>query len=86
MKASDKDVLTAKIYFAAAFPALRVPLEEDPAQVKKFEKVNAVVEFRAADDANPVACYMVFLTEDMAANSAHGKRFKGFQGEYSRHP
>ena len=82
MKASDKDVLTAKIYFAAAFPALRVPLEEDPAQVKKFEKVNAVVEFRAADDANPVACYMVFLTEDMAAKSAHGKRFKVFQGEY----
>lgn len=82
MKASDKDVLTAKIYFAAAFPALRVPLEEDPAQVKKFEKVNAVVEFRAADDANPVACYMVFLTQDMADKAAHDKRFKVFQGEY----
>lgn len=40
------------------------------------------MEFRAADDANPVACYMVFLTEDMAAKSAHGKRFKVFQGEY----
>lgn len=82
MKASDKDVLTAKIYFSAAFPALRVPLEEDAKQAKKFEKVNAVVEFRAADDANPVACYMVFLTEDMAAKSAHAKRFKVFQGEY----
>ena len=82
MKASAKDVLTAKIYFSAAFPALRVPLEEDAAQVKKFEKVNAVVEFRAADDENPVACYIVFLTEEMAAKSAHGKRFKVFQGEY----
>lgn len=82
MKASEKDVLTAKIYFNAAFPALRVPLEEDPKQVEKFKNVNAVVEFRAADDANPVACYMVFLTEDMAKKAAHGKRFKVFQGEY----
>ena len=30
MKASDKDVLTTQLYFNAAFPALRVPLEEDP--------------------------------------------------------
>ena len=82
MKASAQDVLTAKIYFAAAFPALRIPLEEDAAQAKKFEKVNAVVEFRAADDANPVACYMVFLTADMAEKAAHEKRFKVFQGEY----
>lgn len=82
MKASEKDVLTAKIYFNAAFPALRVPLEEDPKQVEKFKNVNAVVEFRAADDANPVACYIVFLTEDVAKKSAHGKRFKVFQGEY----
>ena len=82
MKASEQDVLTAKIYFAAAFPALRVPLEEDEKQRKKFENVNAVVEFRAADDANPVACYMVFLTEDMAQQSLHEKRFKVFQGEY----
>ena len=50
--------------------------------MKKFEKVNAVVEFRAADDANPVACYMVFLTQDMADKAAHDKRFKVFQGEY----
>ena len=82
MKASPQDVLTAKIYFSAAFPALRVPLEEDAKQRKAFEKVNAVVEFRAADDENPVACYMVFLTEDLAALSAHKKRFKVFQGEY----
>ena len=55
MKANPQDVLTAKIYFSAAFPALRVPLEEDEKQRKAFEKVNAIVEFRAADDENPVA-------------------------------
>ena len=82
MKANPQDVLTAKIYFSAAFPALRVPLEEDEKQRKAFEKVNAIVEFRAADDENPVACYMVFLTEELAALSASGKRFKVYQGEY----
>lgn len=82
MKASEQDVLTTQIYFQAAFPALRVPLEEDPKQVKAFEKINAVVEFRAADDEHPLACYIVFLTEDMAAQSKEGKRFKVYKGEY----
>lgn len=82
MKASEQDVLTTKIYFQAAFPALRVPLEEDAKQKKAFEKIDAVVEFRAADDATPLACYMVFLTEEMAAKSKDGVRFKTYQGEY----
>lgn len=82
MKASEQDVLTTQLYFKAAFPALRIPLEEDPKQVEKFKTVNAVVEFRAADDASPQACYLVFLTEEMAAKSALGKRFKVYQGEY----
>ena len=37
MKATAQDVLTAKIYFMAAFPALRIPLEEDASFAKKFE-------------------------------------------------
>ncbi len=82
MKASEQDVLTTKIYFKAAFPALNVALEEDPKQVKAFANINAVVEFRAADDATPLACYMVFFTEEMAAKTAQGKRFKTYQGEY----
>ncbi len=82
MKASDKDVLTTQLYFNAAFPALKVPFEEDPKQVEKFKNVNAIVEFRAADDANPQACYIVFLTEEVAAKAASGKRFKVYQGEY----
>lgn len=82
MKADQKDVLTTQIYFEAAFPALRVPLEEDEKQRKAFEKINAVVEFRAADDENPLACYIVFLTEEEAAKSKEGKRFKVYQGEY----
>ena len=44
--------------------------------------INGIVEFRAADDENPVACYMVFLTQEMADKSVQGKRFKVYQGEY----
>lgn len=82
MKASEKDVLTTQIYFNAAFPALKAALEEDPKQIKAFEKINAVVEFRADDDSTPLACYMVFLTEEFAPKCASGKRFKVYQGEY----
>jgi len=82
MKASDKDVLTTKLYFGAAFKALVVPFNENPKHVKAFQNLDVVVEFRADDDANPLACYLVFLTEANAAKSEQGKRFKVFQGEY----
>lgn len=81
MKANSNDVLAAQLYFHSAFPVLRLPLEET-AQAKKFAKKNMVVEFRAADDENPLACYLVFLTEEMAAKTEKGKRFKVYQGEY----
>ena len=94
--ASENDVLVAKLYFTAAFPAMKIPLTEDPAQVKKFAKINAVVQFKAADDVNPIACHIVFLTEEKAneltekakaeaANPDEVKavpRFKVYQGEY----
>ena len=94
--ACENDVLAAKIYFTAAFPAMNIPLTEDPKQVKKFEKLNAVVEFKANDDQNPIACHIVFLTEnkvnelnEKALAEAENpddvkllKRFKVYQGEY----
>lgn len=82
MKASDKDVLTTKIYFQSAFPALRFVFEEDEKQKKAFANIDAIVEFRAADDVNPLACYIVILTEKFAAKTAAGKRYKVYQGEY----
>jgi len=82
MKASDKDVLTTKIYFQSAFPALRFVFEEDAKQKKAFANIDAIVEFRAADDVNPLACYIVILTEKLAEKTAAGKRYKVYQGEY----
>lgn len=82
MKASARDVLTAKLYFKAAFPAMNIPLTEDPKQVKKFEKLNVIVQFSAADDAEPLDCYIVFLDENHAQKTLAQKRFKVYQGKY----
>jgi len=82
MTQREIDILTTKIYFQAAFPALRVALEEDPKQVKSFKNINAVVEFRVLDKEEPLACYIVFLTEEEANKTIEGRRFKVYQGEY----
>lgn len=82
MKASDIDVMTAKLFFRAAFPAMKVPLTESAKHIKKFEKINTVVSFKADDDANPVSCYIVFLDESVAQKTALKKRFKVYQGDY----
>ncbi len=94
--ADKNDVLAAKLYFTAAFPVMKIPLTEDPKQVKKFENINAVVGFKAHDDENPLACHIVFLTESkveelnakLKAEAQNPdevkelKRFKVYQGEY----
>ena len=91
--ATPQDVLAAELYFRAAFPAMKIPLTEDPAQAAKFEKINAVIEFKAADDEHPLACHIVFLTEQKAAELTEKAlqenpeakpvpRFKVYQGEY----
>lgn len=94
--ANKNDVLAAKLYFTAAFPVMKIPLTEDPKQVKKFENINAVVGFKAHDDENPLACHIVFLTESkveelntkLKAEAEEPekvkeyKRFKVYQGEY----
>lgn len=81
-KASAQDVLAARLFFRAAFPAMNIPLTEDPKFVKQFKKLDLVVEFKAEDDENPLAAHMVFLTEERAGERAEGKRFKVYDGVY----
>ncbi len=81
-KASQQDVLVAKLFLKAAFPVMRVPLEENPKYVKKFKNLNMVVEFKANDEENPLAAHMVFLTEEKANEIAEGRRFKVHEGIY----
>ena len=81
-KASLEDVLVAKLFLKAAFPAMRVPLEENPKYVNKFKDLNMVVEFKAEDEENPLAAHLVFLTEEKANEVADGKRYKVHDGVY----
>lgn len=81
-KANAQDVLAAKLFMRAAFPVMRVPLEEDPKMVKKFANINTIVEFTAADEENPLACHMIFLTQEKADQLYEGRRFKVIQKAY----
>ncbi len=81
-KASVEDVLAAKLFMRAAFPVMRVPLEEDPGLVKKFTKLNTIVEFTADDEENPLACHIIFLSQEKADQLFEGKRFKVIQSAY----
>lgn len=81
-RASAQDILTAQLYMKAAFPAMKVALESDPSQAKRFKNFNGIVQFTVDDDVNPLACHIVFRDEINAENSEDGKRFKVYQGKY----
>lgn len=81
-RAGAQDVLAARLFLGAAFPAMNIPLTEDPKFAKNFEKLDLVVEFKAKDDETPLAAHMVFLTVEKAETMARGKRFKVYEGVY----
>lgn len=76
MKASQQDILTAKLFYIAAFPVLKVVIQEEEASRKKWENVKAVVQFRAKDDAGDLVCHLIFDNLDL----------KVVQGEYAEKP
>lgn len=76
MKASQQDILTAKLFYIAAFPVLKVVIQEDEASRKKWEGVKAVVQFRAKDEAGDLVCHLVIDNLDL----------KAVQGEFAEKP
>jgi hypothetical protein len=80
MKASPQDILTAKLFFIAAFPVLKVVIQEDEATRKSWENVEAVVQFRAKDEAGDLVCHLVFDNLDLKViQGAHEKPDIEFQ-------
>ncbi|HWQ77952.1 MAG TPA: hypothetical protein VN381_04010 [Anaerovoracaceae bacterium] len=47
MSASPQDIMTAKLFFNAAFPVMQVLLDDDPKIKGKFKDVTGVVQFGA---------------------------------------
>lgn len=56
---TDRDILITRLFFRAAFPVMKVPLEEDPAMRKQFANVVAKVQF-IADGKAPIGCWLEF--------------------------
>ncbi len=60
MSATPQDLMTAQLFFNAAFPVMQVVLDDDPVMKKKFEHVNATVQFGAKNDGGLVCCHLNF--------------------------
>ena len=56
MSTTPQDLMTAKLFFNAAFPVMQVLLDDDPKLHKSFANVVATVQFGAKDDSGLVAC------------------------------
>jgi len=60
MTASPQDMMTAKLFFNAAFPVMQVLLDDNPKLKKSFRNFRATVQFGARDDIEPLFCHLVF--------------------------
>jgi len=74
MQASEQDIMTARLFFRAAFPVMKVPLNDDPKMKKLFENVEAKVQFSADNGDEKIGCYLKFdkgefsVTEGLCEN------------------
>jgi hypothetical protein len=60
--------MTAALFFNAAFPVMRVVLEDDPKMKAKFRDVRAVVQIGAKNGDELVACHLVFDRGELTIN------------------
>ncbi|MDR0411322.1 MAG: hypothetical protein LBH75_05035 [Treponema sp.] len=59
----QQDITTAKLFFNAAFPVMKVVLEDDPSMKAKFQNVQAIVQIGAFWEkagGELLACHLVF--------------------------
>jgi hypothetical protein len=60
MQASEQDIMTARLFFRAAFPVMKVPLNDDPKMKKLFENVEGKVQFSADNGEEKIGSYLTF--------------------------
>lgn len=58
--ASERDILITRLFFRAAFPVMKVPLEDDPRMRERFAGVTAKVQFIADNGDEPLGCWLDF--------------------------
>ena len=58
MGANATDIMTARLFYTAAFPTIQVLLDDDPKLHKKFANVNKTIQFGAKNDGELMCCTM----------------------------
>lgn len=65
--APERDTLIARLFFKAAFPVMKVPLEDDPRMRERFADVVAKVQFTADNGDAPLGCWLDFNRSEFSA-------------------
>jgi hypothetical protein len=60
MSAPQQEIMTAKLFFNAAFPVMQVLLDDVPKLHEKFQRIKAVVQFGAKNDGELLCCHLIF--------------------------
>jgi len=58
MGANNTDIMTARLFFTAAFPTIQVLLDDDPKLHAKFADVSKTIQFGAKNDGELLCCTM----------------------------
>lgn len=58
--ASPHEIMTARLFFNAAFPVMQVLLDDDPGMKEKFKNVAGIVQFGAKNSNELLACHLIF--------------------------
>jgi len=75
----NQDLLTAKLFFNAAFPVMQVVIDDDPAMNAKFRDLQATVQICAKADpaiagTELLACHLVFDKGKLCINEGPAER------------
>lgn len=60
MGTAEQDILIARLFFRAAFPVMKVPLNDDPKMKKLFANQKATVQFSANNGSEKIGAYLTF--------------------------
>lgn len=72
--AAYEEILTARLFFRAVFPVMKVLLQDDPKTQARFAEIRAVVQFRAELGDTPLGCWLEFdRGEFRAVEGLHDK-------------
>ncbi len=74
MGANATELMTARLFFTAAFPTMQVLLDDDPALHEKFRDFRAVVQFGAKNDGELLACTLKFTDGHIEAEEGAAEK------------